>query len=66
MPIASHTKAANDHKSAAVAHESVAALHTKGDHTAALDGSSKAKGHSDIAGKSAMDAHEKSVISAKK
>ena len=36
MPIATHTKAAADHKSAAVAHEATAQLHTKGDHKAAL------------------------------
>jgi hypothetical protein len=66
MPIASHTKASNDHKTAANAHESAVAMHTKGDHTGALDASTKAKGCCDTASTSSADAHKKSAIGAKK
>ena len=66
MPVATHTKAAEDHKLAATAHESAAQLHTKGDHTAALDSATKAKGCCDTAHKSSADAHGKSTMSAKK
>lgn len=66
MPVATHTKAAEDHKSAAKAHETAADLHTKGDHGAALDSSTKAKGCCDTAQKSSSDAHGKSQMHAKK
>jgi hypothetical protein len=66
MPVPSHTKAADDHKSAAQAHQSAAELHQKGDHSAALEKSAKAKGCCDTAQKSTMDAHGKSATHAKK
>ncbi|KUO56013.1 MAG: hypothetical protein APF80_12285 [Alphaproteobacteria bacterium BRH_c36] len=66
MPVATHTKAAEDHKAAATAHETTAQLHTKGDHTAAVESSGKAKGCCDTAQKSTADAHDKSTIQAKK
>lgn len=66
MPIATHTKAADDHKACASAHEAAAQHHTKGDHTAALDSSTKAKGCCDTAHKSSADAHSKSAVQAKK
>lgn len=66
MPVATHTKAAEDHESAAKAHEIAAQLHTKGDHTAALDSSAKAKGYCDTAHKSSADAHGKSTMHSKK
>jgi hypothetical protein len=66
MPVATHTKAAADHKSAAIAHEATAELHKKGDHTAALDSSTKAKCCCDAAQKSSADAHGKSAMQAKK
>jgi hypothetical protein len=65
MPIASHTRAAHDHTAAATAHDQAAALHAKGDHTAALEGSTKAKGCCDTASQSSTDAHAKSVSGAK-
>ena len=43
MPMATHTKAAEDHKTAAQAHQTAADLHGKGDHSAALEKSTKAK-----------------------
>ncbi len=66
MPVATHTKAAADHRSAAKVHETAAELHAKGDHTAALDSSTKAKGCCDTANKSSADAHGKSTMHAKK
>ena len=66
MPASTHTKAAEDHKSAAKAHEATAQLHSKGDHTAALESSAKAKGCCDTAHKSSADAHGKSTMHAKK
>jgi hypothetical protein len=66
MAIATHTKAADDHKAAAKAHETAAQLHTKGDHAAALDSATKAKGHGDSAHKSTAEAHGKSETHAKK
>ena len=66
MPMASHTKAAEDHRAAAQAHQTAAELHGKGDHTAALEKSTKAKGCCDRANKSSTDAHGKSTAQAKK
>lgn len=66
MPVATHTKAAEDHKTAATAHETAAKLHSKGDHPAALESSTKAKGCCDTAHKSSADAHVKSTMNAKK
>ena len=66
MPAATHTKAAEDHKLAAKSHEATAQLHTKGDHTAALDSSAKTKDCCDTAHKSSTDAHGKSAMHAKK
>ena len=59
MPMATHTKAVEDHRSAAE-------LHGKGDHSAALEKSAKAKGCCDTAHKSSTDAHSKSTAQAKK
>jgi hypothetical protein len=66
MAIATHTKAADDHKSAAKAHETAAQMHTKGDHAAAFDSATKAKGCADAAHKSTAEAHSKSEMHAKK
>lgn len=66
MPMATHTKAAEDHRAAAQAHQSAAELHGKGDHSAALEKSTKAKGCCDTAHKSSTDAHGKSTAHAKK
>ena len=66
MPVATHIKAAEDHKTAAKAHEIAAQLHTKGEHTSALETATKAKGSSDAANKSSADAHSKSTVHAKK
>jgi hypothetical protein len=61
MPIASHTKAAEHHETAAKAHKAVADLHTKGDHAGAVEKSKTASAQGAAAVKSATDAHEKSV-----
>lgn len=66
MPIASHIKAATDHKAAADEHQAAADLHAKGDHTAAHEKSTKANSCCDTAKKSSTDAHSKSVAHAKK
>ena len=66
MPMATHTKAAEDHKTAAQAHQAAADLHGKGDHSAALEKSTKAKSCCDTAQKSSTDAHSKSTEQAKK
>ena len=66
MPVATHTKAAEDHKAAAKSHETAAQLHSKGEHSAALENATKAKGSSDVANKSSADAHGKSTMHAKK
>lgn len=66
MPMASHNKAAEDHRTAAEAHETAAELHGKGDHSAALSKSTKAKSCCDTAHKSSTDAHGKSVVQAGK
>ena len=66
MAIASHTKAAEDHKSAAQAHQAAAECHRKGDHSAALEHSTKAQGCCGAAQKSSTDAHAKSAMQAKK
>lgn len=65
MPIATHTKAAEQCSSAAQAHKSAADLHGKGEHTAALEKATKAKGHCDEAQKASADAHGKSAARAK-
>ena len=65
MPMATHNNAAADHRSAAEAHETAAELHGKGDHSAALVKSTKAKSCCDTAQKSTTDAHGKSVEQAK-
>jgi hypothetical protein len=66
MPVATHTKAADDHKMAAQAHQTAAELHGKGDHVAALENSAKAKGCCDTAQKSTTEACGKSSTHAKK
>ncbi len=66
MPIASHNKAAEDHKSAAQAHQAAAECHGKGDHSAALEKSTKAQSCCGAAQKSSTDAHAKSAMQAKK
>ena len=66
MPMSTHTKAAEDHQAAAKAHETAAELHGKGDHAAALEKSTKAKGCCDTAHKTSTDAHAKSVAQANK
>jgi hypothetical protein len=65
MPVATHIQAADDHKKAAQAHENAAALHGKGDHTAALEKSTKAKGCCDTAQKSTTEACKQSAMQAK-
>ncbi len=65
MPIASHTKAAEQCATAAEAHKSAAEMHGKGDHSAALEKSTKAQGCCDAAQKSSTEAHGKSAIAAK-
>jgi hypothetical protein len=66
MPVASHTKAAEHHETAAKAHAVAAELHGKGDHSAALEKSAKAQGCCDAAQKASTDAHSKSAMHAKK
>ena len=66
MPVATHTKAADDHKLAAKAHEAAAECHSKGDHAGAVQNATKAKGCCDAAQKSIVDAHGKSTMQAKK
>ena len=66
MSAEAHTKAAEDHKLTAKAHETAAQCHTKGDHTTALENSTKAKGCCDTAQKSSAEAHGKSTMHAKK
>ena len=66
MPVATHTKAADDHKMAAKAHEAAAACHTKGEHAAGAEHAATAKGCCNAAQKSTADAHGKSAIQAKK
>jgi tRNA U55 pseudouridine synthase TruB len=61
MPIAGHTKAAENHDMAAKTHKAAADLHAKGDHAGAVDKSKAATAHGTTAVKSAADAHEKSV-----
>jgi len=65
MPIATHTKAAEHCTAAAQAHKSAAELHGKGEHTAALEKSSKAQGCCDDAKKASAEAHGKSTTKAK-
>ena len=52
MSAEAHTKAAEDHKLTAKAHETAAQCHTKGDHGTALENSTKAKSCCDTAQKS--------------
>ena len=66
MPVATHTKAAEDHKLAAKAHEAAAECHSKGNHAAAGQNSTKAKSCCDTAQKSTADAHGKTAMQAKK
>ena len=66
MPMATHTKAAEDHRAAAQAHQNAAELHGKGDHSGALEKSAMAKGCCDTARKSSTEAHGKSTAQAKK
>jgi hypothetical protein len=66
MPMATHTKAAEDHRTAAEVHETAAELHGKGEHSAALEKSTMAKGCCDTAHKSSADAHSKSSAQANK
>jgi hypothetical protein len=66
MPMATHTKAAEDHEAAAVAHHAAAELHGKGDHPAALTEATKAKCCCDTAQKTSTDAHVKSAAQVNK
>jgi hypothetical protein len=66
MPMATHTKAAKDHRAAADAHQTAAELHDKGNHPAALEKSRHAKSCCDTAHKTSADAHIKSAAFAKK
>ena len=66
MSTATHTKAAEDHKLTAKAHEMAAECHTKGDHAKALDSSTKAKGCCDTAHKSTAEACHTTSSQAKK
>ena len=66
MPCASHTKAAENHELAAKAHHTAGDLHSKGDHSAALEKSTDAKCCCGTAQKSTDAAHEKSAMQATK
>ena len=66
VPIATHTKAAKDHKLAAKAYEAAVECTSKGDHAAAIQNVTNANGCSDAAQKSTADAHGKSTMQAKK
>ena len=66
MSSAAHTKAAEDHKLTAKAHEMAAECHSKGDHTKALDSSTKANGCCDTARKSTSEACHTTSSQAKK
>jgi hypothetical protein len=66
MPMACHTKAAKDHEAAATAHHAAAELHGKGDHSAAMESSTKAHGCCCSAQKSTEEAHKQSAEAAKK
>lgn len=61
MPCASHTKAAETHKTAAKAHQLAADLHSKGEHASALQKSTEAKCCCGTAQKATDEAHEKSA-----
>ena len=66
MPMSCHTKAAKDHEAAAEAHHAASDLHEKGDHSAALEKSTKAHGCCCSAQKSTEDAHKLSAQSVQK
>lgn len=66
MPSTSQTKAAVSHETAAKPHRIAAEHHAEGDHAAAHEPSTKARGHSDAAHKSSAEAHGKSSQHAKK
>jgi hypothetical protein len=66
MPMASHTKAAEDHEAAAKAHHAAAELHGEGDHAAAMEKSTRAHSCCCSADKSTADAHKLSAAKAKK
>lgn len=66
MPMSCHTKAAKDHEAAAQAHHAAAELHGKGDHSAALEKSTKAHNCCCSAQKSTEDAHKMSAESTQK
>ena len=66
MPMASHTKAAEDHEAAAKAHHAAAELHGDGDHVAAMEKSAKAHSCCCSADKSTADAHKLSAAKVKK
>ncbi len=65
MPVGTHTKAAEHHEAAAKAHKAAANLHDKGNHSAAVEKSTEAKGCCDSAQKQSADAHSKSTAHAK-
>jgi hypothetical protein len=65
MPMACHTKAAEDHEAAAQAHRDAAELHGDGDHKAAMEKSIKAHSCCCTADKSTADAHKQSAAKAK-
>jgi hypothetical protein len=65
MPMACHTKAAEDHEAAAKAHRDAAELHGDGDHKAAMEQSTKAHSCCCTADKSTADAHKLSAAKAK-
>ena len=66
MPMASHTKAAEEHEAAAKAHHAAAELHGQGDHVAAMEQSAKANSCCCSADKSTVDAHKLSAEKVKK
>jgi hypothetical protein len=65
MPVASHTKAAEQHDIAAKAHKAAADLHGKGDHSAAVAKSSSAHESGKHAVTMSTEAHGKSAAHAK-
>jgi hypothetical protein len=65
MPIATHTKAAEHHETAAKAHIAAAELHGKDDHAAAIEKSTTAHSTGEVAQKVSTAAHGKSATHAK-
>lgn len=65
MPVASHTKAAEQHDVACKAHKAAADLHSKGDHTGAVAKSLSANTSGKDAAQMSAEAHGKSTAQAK-